>query len=248
MQSFMLISLLLAGACLAEIEIGNYLNNFNDVPLVKKRCEEKGKPDSYDRLKVAVNDTRTCFDGKVNPGHLKDELEEAKKTGSMDEVFGKYCNKRQQYKDCILKTVNVAKECLEESESSAIDTLIRITDNVLDFACYRDGDRLAMFVAEGGPECVTSRTEQIKNCINATLKIDTTNLTLENIPENLPTLTINKEKCDKLVEVQECVVKDLETNCKDTTPANIVEALFKFVKKTACNNIKQKRSMLDYLL
>lgn len=79
----------------------------------------------------------------MNPSKIKDELEEAKKTGSMDEVFGKYCNKRQEYKECIMKTVNVSKECLEETEINALDTAARVIEEVMDFACYRDGDRLA---------------------------------------------------------------------------------------------------------
>lgn len=95
------------------------------------------------KLQIAINETRTCLEGQINPSKIKEELEEAKKTGSMDEVFGKYCNKRQDYKDCIFKTVNVTKECLEEVEINHINAAVKVIEEIADFACYRDGDRLA---------------------------------------------------------------------------------------------------------
>lgn len=239
------IFLVIAGVCLAEIELPTNLNlnSLDDIPFVKDRCEKKGSTDTYERIKQAANETRTCLEGKINPIQVKSELDEAKKTGSMDEVFGKYCKKRPEIKDCILKTVNISKECLEESEKSALDNAIRIIDEILDFACFRDGDRLAMFVAEGGLECINSRTEKVQECVNSTLKIDTSSFSLSTFSSHIPSLSIDKEKCDNFAKIQECVVTDLETNCKDTTPANIVDALFKFVKKTTCKNIKRRRSV-----
>lgn len=45
-----------------------------------------------------------------------------------------------------------------------------------------------------------------------------------------------------LSKVQTCVVAELE-KCKDSTPANIVDALFRFIKKSACDDKKPKRSL-----
>ncbi|XP_019763017.2 27 kDa glycoprotein [Dendroctonus ponderosae] len=247
MKSCTLLFVFFLGVCWAEIEIPNIPMSLDDIPEIKRRCEEKGKSDTYERVKIAINETRTCLEGQISPSKIKEELEEAKKTGSMDEVFGKYCNKRQDYKNCIFKTVNVTKECLEEVEINHINSAVKVIEEIADFACYRDGDRLAMFVAEGGVECVSSRTEQIKDCVNGTFKIDTSNLSLTSLPTLPFSLKIDKDKCDKLSDIQQCVVNDLESNCKDTTPANIVDALFKYVKKLTCKNIK-KRSMLEILL
>lgn len=52
---------------------------------------------------------------------------------------------------------------------------------------------------------------------------------------------LNSTFSSKINTVQTCVVEELE-KCKDSTPANIVDALFKFVKKSACKNNKQRRS------
>ena len=46
-----------------------------------------------------------------------------------------------------------------------------------------------------------------------------------------------------LGKLQNCVVEELE-KCQESTPANIVDALFKFVKRSACP--KKKRSVGIY--
>lgn len=61
----------------------------------------------------------------------------------MDEVFGKYCKKRPDLKECMLKTYNAAKPCLEESEINAINVTAQILSELGDFACFKDGDRIA---------------------------------------------------------------------------------------------------------
>lgn len=47
--------------------------------------------------------------------------------------------------------------------------------------------------------------------------------------------------CSDLGKLQNCVVEELE-KCKDSTPANIIDALFRFIKRSACSN-KNKRSV-----
>lgn len=42
-----------------------------------------------------------------------------------------------------------------------------------------------------------------------------------------------------LEDLRHCVVKQLE-NCENSTPANIIDSLFKFIRKNACKT-KQKR-------
>ena len=56
--------------------------------------------------------------------------------------------------------------------------------------------------------------------------------------ENLPTLVIKEENCVDMDKLEECVVFELE-QCKESTPANLVEALFRFVRKeTPCGKKK----------
>lgn len=56
--------------------------------------------------------------------------------------------------------------------------------------------------------------------------------------ENLPTFVIKEENCDDMDKLEKCVVFELE-QCKESTPANLVEALFRFVRKeTPCGKKK----------
>lgn len=61
----------------------------------------------------------------------------------MDEVFGKYCNKRPQLKECIKKTTDAAEPCMEEAEKQALNVTEHILEKIGDFVCYNDGDRIA---------------------------------------------------------------------------------------------------------
>lgn len=60
--------------------------------------------------------------------------------------------------------------------------------------------------------------------------------------ENLPELIIKEENCRDMDKLEECVVKELE-KCKESTPANLVEALFRFVRKeTPCSKYAKKKN------
>ncbi|XP_060527627.1 uncharacterized protein LOC132702831 isoform X1 [Cylas formicarius] len=246
MEHKLFLIFLAIGVSYAEIDLSNPPKvNIDDLPLIKEKCEKQGKPETYGKLKEKIQETKTCIEGLIDINGIKNEIEESKKTGSMDEVFGKYCNRRPQLKECIQKSVDVAKECMEESEKQALNVTADLLEEIGNFACFHDGDRLAMFVAEGGLECLKSRSEAIQKCINDTIKIDTaafSTFSPNSLPATIPNFTVNQEKCDDLTKLQQCVVKDLEDNCKDSTPANIIEAVFKFIKKTACKNPKQRRN------
>lgn len=56
---------------------------------------------------------------------------------------------------------------------------------------------ILVFVAEGGMQCIKSRTEGIQQCIKTTLNISTANATFTDLPNlNLPSFKIDKEKCE----------------------------------------------------
>lgn len=84
-----------------------------------------------------------CIEAQVNVTAVQEELEEAKKTGSMDEVFAKYCKKIPDVMSCVKKVNEAVKECLEDKEKDSLKILSNITESLLDFACFKDGDRIA---------------------------------------------------------------------------------------------------------
>uniref|UniRef100_V5I8Q2 Hemolymph protein n=1 Tax=Anoplophora glabripennis TaxID=217634 RepID=V5I8Q2_ANOGL len=152
-----------------------------------------------------------------------------KKTGSMDEVFGKYCNKWPSIYACLDNVTLTARSCMDDKEEVAFNKSLQIVSELQEFMCFKDGDRLAMFVAEGGMECVNEQKDGIQKCINETVG--------EKIPDpedfsvaSLPTFLFSRRDCEDFDNIRACVNKELE-KCKNTTPANIVDAFFKFLKK-----------------
>lgn len=91
------------------------------------------------------------------------------------------------------------KPCLEEKESDGVNTFVKIFTNLLNFVCYKDGDQIALFIAEKGPECFKEQKDGLIDCFNSTFRkylpdevpsADTTAL-----PTALPTLVLGDEQC-----------------------------------------------------
>lgn len=197
--------------------------------VLTEKCKKQGAEDAVESLKNQQEVLKSCITDKVNISNIQDELEEAKKTGSMDEVFAKYCQKWPDVYQCVENVTVTVRSCMTEKEEKAFNKSLEIMEDLQEFMCFKDGDRLAMFVAEGGVECVQEQQEGIKNCLNATLG--------GRFPEpdefsvaTLPTFLFTEEDCQDFDKIRQCVNIELE-KCKDTTPANIVDAFFKFLKK-----------------
>ncbi|CAH1104370.1 unnamed protein product [Psylliodes chrysocephalus] len=228
-ESIVVLGLIL-GTCLAVPTIPD----LDDFDALKERCNKKAGNGTFEKIKIARDETQTCLENLIDIDAFKNELDESKKTGSMDEVFDKYCKKRPQFRECLKKTYDAVKPCLEQNENNAINLTSNILQQLGDFACFKNGDRLAMFVAEGGADCLQSRSDAIQNCVNATLKFNPDSFS----PNSIPNLIVTEKVCDDLGKIQSCVVKDMEDHCK-STPANIIDALFRFVKKITCKDIKK---------
>lgn len=209
--------------------------------VLKEKCEKNGGAGTYEDILASKDKVQECLTSHLNQTQIMEELEEAKKDGSMDDIFGKYCKKREEILSCVTDVTNKVEKCLEPVEKDNMKLVLNITQNLIDFVCFKDGDRLAMFVAEGGFECLQSHKEALQDCANNTIA--------QRIPKdlsitNLPLLTFKGEtQCADMAELQECAVVVLE-KCENNTPANIVEALFKFIKKVSpCKDWKRGEPM-----
>lgn len=86
---------------------------------------------------------QTCIQDKVNVTEAQIQIEEAKKTGSMDEVFAKYCRKIPEFMVCVNDVTDSVRPCLEEKEKDSLVILQNLTESLLNFTCLKDGDRMA---------------------------------------------------------------------------------------------------------
>lgn len=179
-----------------------------------------------------------CVQDIVDFSKLQNEIEEAKPNGNLDTVFNKYCNKRNEGVLCVETFTTSIDPCLTQEEKDQKVIFINITKSLLEFVCHENGNQIALFIAEEGPECFESKRDSLSKCFNETMGKYLNN----ELPtlENLPTLVIKEENCLDMDKLEECVVDELE-KCKESTPANLMEALFRFVRKeTPCGKKKVK--------
>ncbi|XP_065364473.1 27 kDa hemolymph protein [Calliphora vicina] len=208
--------------------------------LLYKKCKKaalisKNPPQTYENIEMAANKLLECANGIANITVMMAEIEAARPAGDLDVVFHKYCNKLPQAEHCLMEFNAQIVPCLTPAERAQNDIMMRIITSLLGFICYKNGDQIALFIAEEGPECLEANKENISNCINATFSAY--------LPEDgqlpandadWPELVLGPKQCIDLHDFEECVLSYLE-KCNEITPANIIESLFRHVKnETKC--------------
>lgn len=208
--------------------------------IVKDKCSKvAGNDAAYEQAHQAGEKLQECLKDLVDFSDLKEEIQQAKPTGDLDTVFNKYCRRRTAGIECIDTFSNDVDACLDDDERESKRIMVNIVHGLLNFVCHKDGDQIALFIAEEGPECFQEQKDPLIDCFNSTLRgyLDerTSNASQPN-PEGIPKLVMGKKQCDDMDNLRDCFVRVLE-DCKESTPANLVESLFKFVKReTPCVN------------
>lgn len=157
------------------------------------------------------------------------------------------CYLRLQVKGCVKDFFDVVDECWQKG-----DKVSKFIDEAVKFYCGDDngGERIAIFFAEGGLDCVQERGEEVKRCVEEKNGIDeeTVHEQLSGNPEDL-TDAINKLKvpqsdeiCKKITELHECASIGLK-KCKDPTPENLMTSMLRQVGKALeCKVAELQRS------
>lgn len=110
----------------------------------------------------------------------------------------RYCRKREIAIECMTNFTTLLEPCLEPKEIEGKRTFVKIFKNLLNFVCYKDGDQIALFIAEKGPECFDERKDDLIHCMNRTFyeylpsekEIDS-----KAIPNELPELVMGQTQC-----------------------------------------------------
>ncbi|XP_049866455.1 27 kDa hemolymph protein-like [Pectinophora gossypiella] len=194
--------------------------------MVTQYCKKNGAEDKVEDVENAAKSFIECGKSLFDPETIKKEIEEAKPKGALDEVFKKYCAKSPQLKTCIHTLLTAVTPCLDATLREHVTSINNATDQLIDFVCYKDGDRIALFIAEGGPECFQEKANQIRECAGKVR---------EGVPDvdAAKKLTI-QEQCAKFDELSSCIVRALE-GCAAPTSGNMAESLFKYVRNgTPC--------------
>ncbi|KAK1117575.1 hypothetical protein K0M31_016608 [Melipona bicolor] len=209
--------------------------------VIKQKCEKYGGEGAYENAMNATVKLEQCLTSFVNFTQLEKEMEQYKPTGDLDIVFKRYCQKTPILKQCVRNFTTGLEPCLEAKERENKEIIQNITNSLLNFVCYKEGDRIALFIAANGPECLRSKQQETLQCINSTLgnympQLEPNSDSLKTI-DSLPFLVLGNKECTDMSKLQTCVVKELE-KCSDPTPANIVDSIFNFIRRvTPCQNL-----------
>lgn len=84
--------------------------------------------------------------------------------------------------------------CLDAQEIEHKTTFVKIFTNLLNFVCHKDGDQIALFIAEKGPECFTDKKDALINCVNSTFSGYVPNETPTSL-STLPKLVMGAAQC-----------------------------------------------------
>ena len=109
----------------------------------RARCVKNAGPDAYDLIDRAQLEMAQCIQKLVNITELYAEMEKYKPTGDLDIVFREYCSKRQSMRTCVSNFTNTIEVCLVEKMRENKKIVMNITDSLLEFVCYKEGDRIA---------------------------------------------------------------------------------------------------------
>nr|QTY40891.1 venom polypeptide precursor [Doratifera vulnerans] len=198
---------------------------------ILERCKQNGAEDKVEQVENAGRTFVQCVGGLIDPKAVQNEIQEAKPKGELDVVFKKYCDKAPQFKDCFRSLISGVEPCMDQKVRERIGEANSTVDKLIDFVCYKDGDRIALFIAEGGPECFAQKSPSVRDCA-------------ENLSKTVPSLEAARalslnQQCGKFDELTTCIVNELE-KCSSPTPANMMDSLFRYIRKDSpCKDIKK---------
>jgi len=109
----------------------------------RESCVKNAGPDAYDLIDRAKVEVAQCIQKLINVTELYAEMEKYKPTGDLDIVFREYCSKRHSLRTCVSNFTNTIAVCLDEKMRENKKIVMNITDSLLEFVCYKEGDRIA---------------------------------------------------------------------------------------------------------
>lgn len=86
---------------------------------------------------------KNCLESQINATQVQDELKLAETNGSMDEVFAKYCKRWPEIYGCFDNASLYLRQCLDPKEIESFNKTLDIIEDLKEFMCFKDGDRLA---------------------------------------------------------------------------------------------------------
>ncbi|XP_018006859.1 uncharacterized protein LOC108664703 [Hyalella azteca] len=199
----------------------------------KDKCREEHGPAVLKEIEDAPGQLMECVLQYVKLDKLQIEVNRSMARGNLDRVFKKYCGYRDDILYCVDTMLTTFQTCMTAQQLVDVNVTRRAVDAAINFTCHDDGDRIALFMAEQGVECVREHKDGIRTCIED--RVPSVKTSIDD-PDSLSLdhIVINEQQCEKLNAMHSCVVQEAE-KCSDPTPANILDALIvQMLKVTPC--------------
>lgn len=109
--------------------------------LLEIKCSKRNV--TYTDVVQRVNNFLQCVSGVVNITTLYEEITLGILFGTLKGVFSKYCAKKNVLTQCISDLVVAVKPFLEPKEVRAAEILKNVTNNIITYVCYEEGNYTA---------------------------------------------------------------------------------------------------------
>jgi len=171
-----------------------------------------------------------CMMEQFDLQEILSEVGRNRKSSELDSVLRKYCNAHiPAARDCLARFLGVSRHCLKEREQAGLNVTLDMVDSAIQFICHRDGDRVALFLAEQGAECLTSRYSEILTCVNKSVPEIFRQNNQHRRRNRIHFYVFQQQNCRKGDAIMMCVEQSL-SKCPDPTPANLVQGLLQAMR------------------
>jgi len=207
---------------------------------LEQHCHGKGTK-KIDQ--TTLTNVSQCMEKHMNETQLISDIKKSIPEGQLDTVFHDTCLKWPKIKACMNDLFVVIDECWDGG-----DKVTKVVDEAIKFFCGDDDDgaRIALFLAEGGMECLEQHGDHVKSCVESRQEKNLAKLPdnldggLPDLPDKLPG---KDDICEALTDMMECTSKELR-RCKDPTPENLATSMIRYVAKAVKCTIKEDRGIL----
>jgi len=193
----------------------------------ESRCLETGGEEVLRKWQKEQEDLIYCFLEEFDIDTIEQEIDDKKAAGDLDLVFKKYCGKPMaNLRKCLESFLEASHQCLEEEDRVGLNVTMSMVDAAIEFACHNSGDRMALFMAEAGMDCVEKHKDDMLTCLNKSVP----SVFKDDVgADRMHFYVFQKENCAKGEAIMRCV-EDSLLHCQDPTPSNLVHGLLKSIK------------------
>jgi len=189
-----------------------------------------------------------CMLQQFDIEELASAIETNRKTGDLDLVFKRYCSDHvPAARECLADFLSVSALCLPEESRAGLNVTLSMVDSAIQYACHRDGDRIALFVSEEGVQCVSANQETLMRCVKKSVPEMFSPYYRRRNPNQMHFYVFQQENCRKVDAIIDCVERSLES-CPDPAPSDLLHGMLTAMQSvtpcTASSSIKYNLSRI----